>query len=278
MPCGYVLNFFAPFLLFSYLLSLVQPAAIAPLERVTEGDNLTITCITTNGGGAGVITLVNENGTAYSRLGNPVVDSTNFTVGRFNFGRVERSDNGRQFACDNTVGGGSVSMPIVLQVFCRPTMRAPQGPVSVPLTAMQVAELFRDSVGGCPGNIPAVCIGARRTLSFVSNNGSVLLNGLLGWSRADFGQGAFSVRLSCTASLDGFSSMPPVPLTVNGGALSCGERLSCWLVIVIICIAVLVAVCILLAVIICICVMCKKKKNPGNGSEELKEKELDEKL
>jgi hypothetical protein len=144
---------------------------------------------------------------------------------------------------------------------------------------MQIKQFFSSSVDGCPGNVTVTCLGARRPLSFVSLNGVVLSDGLRSFSREDFSESEdmFSVIWICTAEQSNIISTP-VTITVTARALSCAERLSCWLVIVIICIAALVAVCILLAVIACICIMCKKKKNSGNGSEKLKEKELDEKL
>jgi hypothetical protein len=226
--CGYTVKFTASFLLFYYLLTLVQAAVIIPFGVLGEGANLTVTCITTNGGGAGAIALVNENGTAYLGVGGPFVQSSNTSVARFEYGPVRMSDSGLKFVCDNTIVGGTRSLPITLQVLCRPTLTQRPRDVSVPLAVVQVRELFSLSVGGCTGIVTITCSGARIPLSFVSNDSEILLDGLHVWSRTDFGQeeGAFSVNLNCIAEQRDITSAP-VTVTVRARALLCGGTYMC---------------------------------------------------
>jgi hypothetical protein len=275
--CGYAVKFIASFLLFSYLLALVQAAAIAPFDDLTEGDSLTVTCITTNGGGAGAIALVNENGTPYPGLSG-VVDPLNISVARFEYGAVGMSDSGNIFVCDNTIVGGTRSLAITLQVLCRPRINGSLGSVSPPLTVMQIKQFFSSSVDGCPGNVTVTCRGARRPLSFVSRNGVVLPDGLRDLSQEDFTQSedSFPVNLTCTAEQSNISSAPVIfivtaaVITTMPPPYICYE---CFIPPIVACLLLLVLIIIVIIILYCIC--CKTREPaPEKLSDEKDEEKL----
>jgi hypothetical protein len=278
--CGYAEKCTASFLLFSYLLTLVQAATVDPFGDIVDQDNLTITCIATNGGGAGAIVVVNENGTAYLGLGGPFIDSSNNSVARFEYGTVGMSDSGKQFVCDNTAVGGTKSLAMTLQVLCRPRMNGSLGVVSLPLTVMQIMQLFSSSVDGCPGNVTVTCLGARAPLSFVSLNGVVMPDGLRDLSKKDFNQSedSFSVNLTCTAEQSNINSAP-VTITVTATSPMptilphiCYE---CFIPPIVVCLLLLLLIIILIIIAYYIWQWCKTRKStPEKLSDEKDEEKL----
>ena len=87
---------------------------IIPFRPIREGKSLTITCIVTNGPGAGSLSLEDETANAY--LPTVVVHPNDNThAGRFNYGPVSRIDNGRKFVCRNNFDD-SKSVTEVLEV------------------------------------------------------------------------------------------------------------------------------------------------------------------
>ena len=90
---------------------------ILPFQPISEGETLTITCATTNGAGAALIDVVNENNNVYTEL-MIMLDPSNVTVGRFEFGPVSRSDSGKRFKCRSAFDG-SESVEQILEVVCK---------------------------------------------------------------------------------------------------------------------------------------------------------------
>jgi hypothetical protein len=276
----YAVKFTASFLFFSYLLILVQAAGIVPFGDIADGDNLTITCFTTNGVGAGAIHVENENGAVYPEVGRPLVDPTNITVARFEYGIVRMSDSGKKFVCDNTDIGGTRSMAITLQVLCKPRVNGSLGSVSPPLTVMQIKQFFSSSVDGCPGNVTVTCLGARAPLSFVSLNGVVMPDGLRDLSKKDFNQSedSFSVNLTCTAEQSNINSAP-VTITVTATSPMptilphiCYE---CFIPPIVVCLLLLLLIIILIIIAYYIWQWCKTRKStPEKLSDEKDEEKL----
>jgi hypothetical protein len=98
------------------------------------------------------------------------------------------------------------------------------------------------------------------------------------WQRLDFVDNSLTsgtVEISCRGT--NFNTGPPIPFIVSYGPLGCGDVVYCYVTIIVVIIGVVLILGIVVVLIVSCYFICKKK-DPGSGSEELKEKELDEKL